>query len=56
MKKLLIWLAVGLLTTAFLDPLVYSMLDKPIPWVRDLLMAVGGVGCFYLLIKYRDEI
>jgi hypothetical protein len=56
MKKLLSWGAVGLLTTAFLDPLVYSMLDKPIPWVRDLLMGVGGVACFYILIKYRNEL
>lgn len=55
MKKLLSWGAVGLLTTALLDPLIYSMLEKPIPWGRDLLMAAGGVGCFYLLIKYRAE-
>lgn len=54
MKKLLTWGAVGLLTTALLDPLIYSMLDMPIPWVRDLLMLVAGVGCFYLLIRYRD--
>ncbi len=34
-----------------LDPIIYSMLDMPIPWVRDLLMAVGGVGGFYLLVE-----
>ena len=56
MKKLLIWGAVGLLTTALLDPLLYSMLDKPIPWLRDLLMVVGGLVCFYLLIKFQDEL
>ncbi len=56
MKKLLNWGAVGLLTTAILDPVVYSMLELPIPWVRDLLMGVGGVGCFYLLIRYRNEL
>jgi hypothetical protein len=56
MKKLLSWTAVGLLTTAFLDPLMYSMLDKPVPWLRDVLMAAGGVFCFYLLIKFRDEL
>ena len=55
MKKLLTWGAVGLLTSALLDPVIYSMLDLPIPWFRDLLMLVGGVGCFYLLIKFRDE-
>ena len=56
MKKLLTWGAVGLLTTALLDPLLYSMLDKPIPWLRDLFMVVGGVAGFYVLIKYRDDL
>jgi 4-amino-4-deoxy-L-arabinose transferase-like glycosyltransferase len=41
--------------TAFLDPLIYSGLDQPIPWGRDLLMAGGGVVCFYLLVKFRDQ-
>jgi hypothetical protein len=54
MKKLFTWGAVGLITTALLDPLIYSMLDKPIPWTRDLLMLAGGVACFYLMIRYRD--
>lgn len=54
LKKLLSWGAVGLLTTALLDPLIYSLLDKPVPWGRDLLMALGGIGCFSLLLKYRD--
>lgn len=53
MKKLLTWGAVGLLTTALLDPLMYSMLDQPVPWFRDLFMAFAGVGCFYLLIRFR---
>lgn len=56
MKKLLNWGAVGLLTTALLDPILYSMLDMPIPWVRDLLMAVGGVGCLYLLHRFAHEL
>jgi hypothetical protein len=55
MKKLLNWLTVGLLTSALLDPVIYSMLDLPIPWIRDLLMLAGGGACFYLLIRYRDE-
>lgn len=55
MKKLLTWGGVGLVTTAILDPLVYSMLDQPIPWLRDLLMLAGGIGCLYLLIKYRRQ-
>ena len=53
MKKLLSWGAVALLTTAMLDPLVYSMLDKPIPWVRDIPMGVAGIGCFYVMVRYR---
>ena len=56
MKKLLNWGAVGLLTSALLDPFIYSMLEKPIPWWRDLLMLLGGVGCFYLLIRFRDDL
>ena len=55
MKKLLSWGGVGLLTTALLDPLLYSMLDLPIPWRRDLLMVVSGAVCFYLLVKFRDS-
>ena len=55
MKKMLSWGSVGLLTTALLDPLLYSMLEQPIPWGRDLLMAAGGVGCLYLLVRLRDN-
>jgi len=55
-KKLLTWGGVTLLTTALLDPLCYSMLDLPIPWLRDLLMLAGGVGCLYLLFRYRHEL
>ena len=55
MKKLLNLGAVGLLTSAFLDPLIYAMLERPIPWLRDLMMLAGGIGCFYLLIQFRNE-
>ncbi|GLI38112.1 hypothetical protein GHYDROH2_16130 [Geobacter hydrogenophilus] len=55
-KKLLSWGAVGLLTSALLDPFIYSMLEKPIPWLRDILMAAGCCACFYLLIRFRDEL
>lgn len=55
MKKLLSWGGTGLVTTAILEPLIYSMLDLPIPWWRDLLMLAGGIGCLYLLIKYRHQ-
>ena len=56
MKKLLTWGAVGLLTTAILDPLFCCSLGMPLPWGRDLFMAASGVGCFYLLIKFRDDL
>lgn len=56
MKKLFTWGAIGLLTTALLDPLIYSMLEQPIPWLRDVLMAMGGIGCFYVLVKFRHSL
>ncbi len=56
MKKLLTWFSVGLLTTALLDPIIYSMLEQPIPWLRDLLMAAAGSGGIYLLYKYRHDL
>jgi hypothetical protein len=56
MKQLLIWGAAGLLTSAILEPLIYTGLDKPTPWGRDLLMAVGGATCYYLLIKFRKQL
>lgn len=56
MKKLLTWLAVGLLTTALLDPLLYAMLERPVPWLRDVLMLCGGAGCLYLLVRFRHDL
>ena len=54
MKKLLTWGAVGLITSGLLEPLVYSMIDQPVPWLRDMVMVAAGGGCFWLLVKYRD--
>lgn len=54
MKKLLSFGGVGLVTSALLDPLIYAMLDQPVPWGRDLLMLAAGVGCFYALVRYRE--
>ncbi|WP_168206076.1 hypothetical protein [Geobacter sp. FeAm09] len=56
MKKLLTWGAVGLLTSALLDPLIYGMLELPVPWLRDLFMATGGAACCYLLVRFRHEL
>ncbi|MBU5612200.1 hypothetical protein [Geomonas azotofigens] len=56
MKKLLSFAGVTLLTTALLDPLLQSTLDKPVPWLRDLGMFVAGAICLYLLVKYRNDL
>lgn len=55
MKKLLSWGGAGLLTAALLDPLIYSTLEQPIPWLRDMVMFAAGAGCLYLLYKYRCQ-
>ena len=46
MKKLRVWGTVGLLTMALPDPLPSPILDKPIQWLRDILMAAGGFDLF----------
>ncbi|QXE89683.1 hypothetical protein [Geomonas subterranea] len=56
MKKFLSFAGVTLLTTALLDPLIQSGLDKPVPWPRDIGMFVAGAACLYLLVKYRREL
>ena len=57
MKKLVSWGAVGLLTTALLDPLVYSILNAPaggsltgklFTWTPDTLQA--GVHVLNFLV------
>jgi hypothetical protein len=56
MKKFLSFAAVSLLTSAFLDPLIESGLDKPIPWLMDIGMALAGMACLYILVKYRHDL
>ena len=56
MKKLLTWGGVGLITSAILDPLIYAILEMPVPWMRDLFMLAGGIGCIYLLVKHRNDL
>jgi hypothetical protein len=56
MKKLLSWGGSGLLTSALLDPVIYSTLGNPIPWGRDIAMALAGSACLYLLVKYGHEL
>ena len=56
MKKLLTYGGATLLTAALLDPLFYSGLGKPVPWLRDLLLAAGGVSCLYMVFRYRKQL
>lgn len=56
LKKLLTFGAVTFICTALLDPLWASGLDKPIPWLRDGVMAIVGVACFYLLVRFRKDL
>ncbi|HTP65036.1 MAG TPA: hypothetical protein VMJ66_06560 [Geobacteraceae bacterium] len=53
MKNLLTFLAVLLLNGAFLYPLLFAGIGRPVMWWLVVLMAVGGIGCLYLLVKYR---
>jgi hypothetical protein len=56
MKKLLTFGAVGFLCAAFLDPLLASGLERSIPWLRSILLAIAGSVCYYLLIRFRREL
>ena len=53
-KMLLNLGAVGLLLGAFFDPLLAAGTGSPIQWGRDLLLALGGVTCFYARVRFRD--
>jgi hypothetical protein len=53
MKKLLSFGASLLLTAPFLDALYNSGMGRPVPWVRDVIMAVSGVACYYFLFRNR---
>jgi hypothetical protein len=56
MKLLLNFFAVILLNGAFLYPLCYIGIGKPVAWWLVLLMALGGVGCIYLMVRFRKEL
>ena len=53
MKTLLNFFAVLLLTGAFLYPLFIAGIGGPVAWWLVALMAAGGIGCIYLLVRYR---
>ena len=56
MKFMLNFLAVILLNGAFLYPLFYSGIGRPVAWWLVVLMALGGTGCIYLLFKFRKTL
>lgn len=56
MKTLLNFFVVTLLNAAFLYPLWFSGIGRPISWVLEIGMATGGIFCFYLLVKYRKQL
>ena len=56
MKLLLNFLAVLLLNGAFLYPLFYGGIGRPVVWWLVILMAVSGVGCIWLKVKFRKQL
>lgn len=56
MKFLLNFFAVILLNGAFLYPLFYSGIGRPVPWWLVVLMAFGGIGCIYILVRFRKTL
>lgn len=56
MKTLLSLLAVGLLMGAFLYPLFFLGVGKGVSWWLVAAMAVGGIVCMYLLVRFRKEL
>jgi len=53
MKLLLNFLAVVLLNGAFLYPIFYSGIGRPVAWWLVILMALAGIGCICLLTRFR---
>ena len=56
MKTLLIFLAVTLLNGAFLYPLFYGGIGRPVHWWLVAGMAAGGVACLSLLYRFRRSL
>jgi hypothetical protein len=54
MKRLVSLGASLFLTASFLDALYNSGMGRQIPWVRDLVLAVSAVVCYYILFRNRN--
>jgi hypothetical protein len=55
MKLLLNFLSVILLNGAFLYPIFYSGIGRPVAWWLVVFMALAGIGCIYLLVRFRKQ-
>jgi hypothetical protein len=53
MRLLLNLFAVLLLNGAFLYPLFFGGVGRPVAWWLVVLMAAAGLVCIYLLVRYR---
>jgi hypothetical protein len=56
MKTILTFFAVTLLNGAFLYPLFFGGIGRPVHWWLVAAMAAGGSGCIYLLVRYRRQL
>jgi hypothetical protein len=56
MKLLLNFFAVILLNSALLYPLFYIGIGRPVAWWLVVLMALGGIGCICLMVRFRKEL
>ena len=56
MKLLLNFLAVSLLMSSFLYPIFFRGIGRPVAWWLVILMAIAGIGCIWLLVRFRREL
>ena len=56
MKLLLNFFAVILLNSAFLYPIFYIGISRPVTWWLVVLMALAGIGCIYFLVRFRKKL
>ena len=56
MKTLLTLAAVTMLNCACLYPFLYLGTGRRVSWMLVAALAAGGIGCMYLLVRYRREL
>jgi hypothetical protein len=55
MKWLLTIIAVNCLISVFLYPMLTVGVGRPMSWLIEAALLIGGLGGFYLLIRYRSS-